>query len=92
MISLDQCEQRWLYHIYSRNLLLGIVDGHFGGFLGVREKFDSLFLFTESHRDCGGTVTPIANWRACPRNLRSWRGTPFAAFAKSPNRIMNAIR
>jgi len=48
-----------LYRIVSRNLPYGVYDGN-GGFIGIREKFGSLYLFTEDDWDNGppyGTVT-----------------------------------
>lgn len=47
-----------LYRIRSRNLPYGVYNGR-GGFIGIREKFDSLYLFTEYDYDRGapyGTV------------------------------------
>lgn len=46
-----------LYKILCRNLKTGIYDGN-GGFIGIREKLGSCYLFTEYHFDHGhiGTV------------------------------------
>ena len=47
-----------LYRIRSRNLPYGVYDGR-AGFIGIREKFGSLYLFTEYDYDQGvpyGTV------------------------------------
>lgn len=47
-----------VYKISCRNLAYGVWDGD-DGFIGIREKFGSLFLFTEYHFDTGaphGTV------------------------------------
>lgn len=47
-----------LYRIHSRNLPYGVYDGR-SGFIGIREKFGGLFLFTEYDYDDGppfGTV------------------------------------
>lgn len=60
-ISLDQCIVGRLYIIKSRNLKLGVFDGK-DGFIGIREKFYSKYLFTEHHWDTGppyGTTRPI---------------------------------
>lgn len=48
-----------LYKIHARNFSFGVYDGN-GGFISIREKFGSLYLFTEYHWDppWGGTVTP----------------------------------
>jgi hypothetical protein len=58
-LPLDQCEKRKIYTISSRNLTLGVFNG-LTGFIGIREKFDSKYLFTEYHYDSqSGTVRPI---------------------------------
>jgi hypothetical protein len=60
-IKLEDCEKGYIYKISSRNLRLGVYDGN-QGFIGIREKFDTLYLFTEFHYDQGppyGTVFPM---------------------------------
>lgn len=62
MIKLEDCKNRRVYKIHSRNLLLGVFDATCLGFIGIREKFGELFLFTEYHWDNGpphGTVKPL---------------------------------
>jgi len=57
-IPIDECVPRRLYRITCRNLTLGVYDGK-EGFIGIRVKFGSKFLFTEYHWDQGppfGTV------------------------------------
>lgn len=61
-IPLDACKERRLYRIRSRNLRLGVFRERTGGFLGLREKFGSIFVFEEFHWDTGepfGTVQPV---------------------------------
>lgn len=51
-------ERGHLYRIKSRNLPYGVFDGK-SGFIGIREKFLELYLFTEYDYDDGppfGTV------------------------------------
>ena len=45
---LDQCEKGRLYIVWARNFNVAIYDGN-GGFIGVRQKFKSRFLFVEYH-------------------------------------------
>lgn len=50
-----------LYRLRSRNLETGVWNAPAKGFIGVREKFGSRYLFTEYHYDTGapfGTATP----------------------------------
>jgi len=57
-IPMNECIPRRLYEIHCRNLILGVYDGN-EGFIGIREKFGSEYLFTEFHYDQGapfGTV------------------------------------
>ena len=61
MIPLKDCKKGYVYELNSRNLLVGIFDGD-TGFIGIRKKFESIYLFTEYHRDTGppfGTVHPV---------------------------------
>jgi hypothetical protein len=48
--KLEECVKGRLYQIACRNLRFGVYDGD-GGFIGIREKFGSKFLFTELHWD-----------------------------------------
>lgn len=60
-IPKEDCKERRLYRLSSRNLHLGVYDGK-GGFVGIRCKFDSLYPFTEYHWDNGppfGTAKPL---------------------------------
>lgn len=62
-IARVDCRFRRVYELYSRNLLVGVYDGR-GGFIGIREKLGSAFLFTEIHVDGlegrgWGTVRPL---------------------------------
>lgn len=60
-----------LYQIRSRNLPYGVYDGR-GGFIGIREKFASLFLFTEYDWDNGppfGTVTVQEDLGPTPEDI-----------------------
>jgi len=59
-IPMEECKTRRLYRIRSRNLRVGVYDGK-EGFLGIRTKFGSRYVFTEYHWDQGpphGTVKP----------------------------------
>jgi hypothetical protein len=56
--AIADCITRRVYVLHSRNLGVGVYDGE-QGFIGIREKFGHLFLFTEYHWDQGapyGTV------------------------------------
>lgn len=60
-ILIDECKHGGLYRIDSRNLSLGVYDEKSKGFVGIRQKFDERYLFTEYHWDIGpphGTVRP----------------------------------
>lgn len=62
MIPLDECVDRGLYIIDSRNLSIGIFRRETSGFIGIRTKFNHRYLFEEYHWDTGapfGTVTPL---------------------------------
>jgi len=71
-IPLANCVVGNAYLIRSRNLRVGVCRSTHpqnGGFIGIREKFDSLFLFTEFHRDTGsalGTVLTLEDLGPCP--------------------------
>jgi len=61
MIHLADCKDRYLYKINSRNLSFGVFRAKSKGFLGLRTKFNSTFIFEEYHWDNGppyGTVKP----------------------------------
>jgi len=58
-IPLEQCIKGRVYRLHCRNLSHGVYDGA-NGFIGIRTKFGSRFLFTEIHWDADqhfGTVS-----------------------------------
>jgi hypothetical protein len=60
-IKLEDCKDGYLYKIFSRNLGYGVFNKNDNGFVGIRNKFGSDYLFTEYHWDTGapfGTVHP----------------------------------
>jgi hypothetical protein len=62
-VPISECVPRRLYRLKCRNLTLGVYDGN-QGFIGIREKFSSKFLFTEYHWDQGppyGTVYGVVD-------------------------------
>lgn len=53
-----------VYRIKSRNLIVGVWNAATHGFIGIRMKFDSRYLFTEYHHDYDphvGTVGRMAD-------------------------------
>lgn len=78
-LTVDQLKPGYLYRLRSRNLALGVYREDCHGFVGIREKFDSLFLFTEYHYDTGGSVgtaMPEEELEPCPvTDLRESLGT-----------------
>jgi hypothetical protein len=52
---------RWVYEIRARNLLVGVWNAQASGFIGIREKLGSLFLFTEYWSD---PDSPVSTARA----------------------------
>lgn len=67
-----------LYRIRSRNLSYGVYDGN-GGFIGIREKFGALYLFTEYDYDQGapyGTVRVVEDLGPVPEGVEpvEWLG------------------
>ena len=78
-IPLKECKDGYTYKIHSRNLTCGVFRVKDAGFIGIREKFGSTYLFTEFHRDTGapyGTVSPKTEIEKCPvLDLRESIGT-----------------
>lgn len=69
MIPLEDCKHAYLYRISARNFSLGVFDAEVKGFVGIREKFGTRYLFTEYHYDTGapfGTVFPQEELGPCP--------------------------
>jgi hypothetical protein len=79
MIPLKDCKHGYTYRINSRNLSVGIFNSENSGFVGIREKFGSHYLFTEFHRETGapyGTVSPKEELEKCPlEDIRESLGT-----------------
>ena len=72
MIPLDQCEDRAVYEIDSRNLVVGVFVKAKAGFIGIRTKFGSQYLFMEFHHDTGapfGTVQPLKKSSEAPPEI-----------------------
>lgn len=66
----EDCVVGNLYALASRNLTFGVYRGMpEAGFVGIREKFGSEYLFTEYHYDVGksfGTAQPFVDLGPCP--------------------------
>lgn len=60
-IRIPDLVPRRLYRIRSRNLIFGVYNPEKNGFLGIREKFGSRYVFEEHHwdQDYYPTVKPI---------------------------------
>ena len=62
LIPMDDLVDRGVYAIRSRNLSTGVWDAERKGFIGIREKFGSHYLFMEYHYDYDphiGTVSQM---------------------------------
>jgi len=71
-IALEDCINRHIYKIYSRNLEYGVFRADTSGFIGIREKFSYEYLFEEYHHDRGspfGTVYPLEDIGILPDNI-----------------------
>lgn len=69
MIPLTDCKHGMTYLIRSRNLRIGVFNSATQGFMGIRTKFGSRYLFEEYHADTGapfGTVYPQRELEPCP--------------------------
>ena len=59
-IPVGECKRGHVYRIHSRNLSFGVfVPEKEDGFIGIREKFGSRYLFTELHADTGGSFGTV---------------------------------
>jgi hypothetical protein len=82
-IPLADCAFRYIYKVVSRNLTFTVYNGN-GGFIGIREKWGTRYLFTEYHWDNGppfGTVCPIEKMDVLPEEilLREYEPTTDAS-------------
>lgn len=71
-IPIDQCVDRGVYRIHSRNLSVGVYRADVKGFIGIRLKCGDRYLFTEYHYDTGapfGTVFPKAQIEYLPDDI-----------------------
>lgn len=94
MIPMDECEKGVIYRLHSRNLTLGVYDGN-TGFIGIREKFGSRYLFTEYHYDSGppfGTVTPLAEVDIVPKEIELVEGHSICRICEEPEPIHDPDR
>lgn len=67
-----ELENRCVYKIRSRNLIIGVWCSGARGFIGIREKFGSKFLFTEYHSETGapcGTAWQVGRIGLIPKNI-----------------------
>lgn len=78
-IPLSEVTQRGVYRIHSRNLSIGVFNGA-TGFIGIRHKFGSRYLFTEYHWDTGapyGTVKPQELLEYLPDDVSPYEADPI---------------
>jgi hypothetical protein len=72
-IPKEDCRDRFLYRIHSRNLEFGVFRAATGGFIGLRTKFRSVYAFEEYHWDNGppyGTVRPYELLEELPAEIK----------------------
>ena len=67
-IGIQDCKERGLYKLESRNLSVGVFKAP-NVFIGIRYKLGDTFLDWEIHRDSRGTVTPLEFIEECPEDL-----------------------
>lgn len=70
-IPLSACQKGHIYELHSRNLARGVFDGE-TGFVGIRTKFGSRYLFTEYHHETGpphGTALPLHHLDVLPEGI-----------------------
>lgn len=73
-LSVAECKPGRLYRFRSRNLWLGVFNGLPGseaGFIGIREKFGSRYLFTEYHHETGGCFGTVSGVKDAGLDLPS---------------------
>lgn len=72
MIPLTSCKHGYAYRVLARNFSIGVFH-ETKGFIGIRSKFDLVYLDTEYHYDIGehqfGTVRPKNELEKCPIQL-----------------------
>ena len=57
MIPLNECEDGRLYRVQGRNFYFAVFNAKRQVFLGIREKFDQLFIDSENHWDAPAFAT-----------------------------------
>lgn len=64
-------KNRYVYKIKSRNLVVGVYNANLKGFVGIRNKFNSRYLFTEYHYEntACGTALPIEELGSIPDHI-----------------------
>jgi|LauGreDrversion4_2_1035121.scaffolds.fasta_scaffold20193_8 hypothetical protein len=62
------CKVGNIYILNSRNLGFGVFTGA-GTFIGLRTKFENVFLDKELHVDRGGTARPLYHFGSVPNNI-----------------------
>lgn len=80
-IPIADCKRRHVYRLHSRNLKFGVfAPEKENGFIGIRTKFKSRFLFTEHHWDNGpphGTARPVEDLGPLDdKKVRLWDSMP----------------
>jgi hypothetical protein len=79
-IPADECIDRMVYRIRSRNLAHGVFRKDTGGFIGIREKFGEYYLFEEYHHDISsfvGTVRPEMAIEMLPEGIEAKETIPM---------------
>ena len=67
-IAFDNCKVGNIYILNSRNLEFGVFTDA-GTFIGLRTKFEYIFLDKELHVDRGGTARPLYHFGSVPDNI-----------------------
>lgn len=71
-LPMSRCKEGVIYEIYARRMWFGVYSKRKRGFIGIREKYNERFLFTERHWNTGspfGTAKPVKKIGAVPDDI-----------------------
>lgn len=88
LIPMDDLVDRGVYAIRSRNLSVGVWDANRKGFIGIREKFGSRYLFMEYHYDYDPHVGTVSQMEfldtVVPEEIRLVEGRSVCEECEAP--------
>lgn len=93
-IPVNECVDRHVYELRSRNLRYGVFNAANKSFIGIRKKFDYIYLDVEYYPEdnARGTANPIKEIGIIPDDIDLVQGRSSGGFFHENEKLLAALQ